>query len=127
MAGIAELVALGEFGTPTFQPPGEHLQIFEVEFEGTFAGLLKLTFAYDAGLLTAGFDEDELHVFHWIDDEWVDLGGTVDSTNHTITAYTDALSPFAIAAVPEPESYAMMLAGLGLVGAMVRRRKQAQA
>ena len=28
-----------------------------------------------------------------------------------------------VASVPEPESYAMLLAGLGLVGAMVRRRK----
>jgi hypothetical protein len=30
-----------------------------------------------------------------------------------------------VAAVPEPETYAMMLAGLGLVGFMVRRRKAA--
>ena len=30
-----------------------------------------------------------------------------------------------VAAVPEPETYAMLLAGLGLVGAIVRRRKQA--
>jgi hypothetical protein len=28
-----------------------------------------------------------------------------------------------VAAVPEPESYAMLLAGLGLVGAIARRRK----
>ncbi len=33
---------------------------------------------------------------------------------------------FAIAAIPEPETYAMMLAGLGLVGFMVRRRKKTE-
>jgi hypothetical protein len=32
-----------------------------------------------------------------------------------------------VAAVPEPETYAMLLAGLGLVGAIARRRKTAQA
>jgi hypothetical protein len=32
-----------------------------------------------------------------------------------------------VAAVPEPETYAMMLAGLGLLGFMARRRKQKEA
>ena len=31
--------------------------------------------------------------------------------------------PQSVAAIPEPETYAMLLAGLGLVGAIVRRRK----
>jgi hypothetical protein len=31
---------------------------------------------------------------------------------------------FTVAAVPEPETYAMMLAGLGLMGFIARRRKQ---
>jgi hypothetical protein len=34
--------------------------------------------------------------------------------------------PFApLAAVPEPETYAMLLAGLGMIGCVVRRRNQA--
>lgn len=42
--------------------------------------------------------------------------------------YTDAAQNFSagsftISAVPEPESYALMLGGLGLVGWMARRRK----
>jgi len=42
-----------------------------------------------------------------------DLGATFQAQN--------------IAAVPEPETYAMLLAGLGLMGFMVRRRKSEQA
>lgn len=33
-------------------------------------------------------------------------------------------SPVQVTAVPEPEGYALMLAGLGLVGGVVRRRKR---
>jgi hypothetical protein len=34
---------------------------------------------------------------------------------------------FSVAAVPEPESYLMLLAGLGLVGAIARHRRQSRA
>lgn len=37
------------------------------------------------------------------------------------------LSSMTVAAVPEPETYAMLLAGLGMLGAVARRRKQPQA
>ncbi len=38
---------------------------------------------------------------------------------------TDVSYNFSVTAVPEPETYAMLLAGLGLVGFAARRRKQA--
>jgi hypothetical protein len=40
-------------------------------------------------------------------------------------AYAGTISAFAVP-VPEPETYAMMLVGLGMMGFMVRRRKEEQ-
>ncbi len=41
--------------------------------------------------------------------------------------FTFRVDSLTIAAVPEPETYALMLAGLGLVGWMAKRRRQAEA
>jgi len=43
---------------------------------------------------------------------------------HTSLFTGGPIRGFLIAAVPEPETYAMMLAGLGLLGFVARRRKQ---
>jgi len=56
---------------------------------------------------------------------------TADSTETLLFAAAGAddsfggsLDDVSLTAVPEPESYAMMIAGLGLMGAIARRRKQ---
>jgi hypothetical protein len=45
------------------------------------------------------------------------------STAYSASGYVIEYSATATAAVPEPETYALLLAGLGIVGTMARRRK----
>jgi len=47
---------------------------------------------------------------------WTNVSNSADTITGTVN--------FTVNAVPEPETYAMMLAGLGLMGFMARRRKQ---
>lgn len=65
------------------------------------------------------------------------LGGSISGLSVTGTTFTFGyggdcpdqfyLSGMTVTAVPEPETYAMLLAGLGLMGAVARRRKAQQA
>jgi len=58
----------------------------------------------------------------------VDSNNGINSTRALITPYAGAFSydagvlTYAVAAVPEPSEYALMLAGLGMIGFMARRR-----
>jgi hypothetical protein len=78
--------------------------------------------------------------------EFYDFGGTYDAVDHHavftvggngndshpglgdvgtyLGAQNGAVNLAAVAAVPEPETYAMLLAGLGLMAGIVRRRQK---
>ena len=49
------------------------------------------------------------------------------SSNDNKVMIENLLSATVVPSVPEPETYAMLLAGLGLMGAVARRRKAKQA
>ncbi len=51
------------------------------------------------------------------------LGGTPYLSYLNNAAHANAMTPLFAASVPEPETYVLMLAGLGLAGFMARRRK----
>jgi hypothetical protein len=53
-------------------------------------------------------------------------GSNFDGANPWPQPGADMLATFTVTAVPEPETYAMLLSGLGLMGVVVRRRKTKQ-
>lgn len=61
----------------------------------------------------------------WLINGWIQQSGLIDELRLSDSALTP--SEFLISSVPEPETYVMMLAGLGLLGFAVCRRKQNQA
>jgi len=83
----------------------------------------------DTGTVLEGVQGGSAHSWQEYTERFV-LGATTSTFRLTFSAiglsdsYGGSLDKVSItSAVPEPESYAMMLAGLGLMGAIARRRK----
>jgi hypothetical protein len=85
----------GEFTTPAFElPNGTRRQRWNLSYSGTHTGSIKLKFAYNPALLPAGYDENQLVIYHFNNGQWEKLVCKVDPTTNTIEATTPSLSPF---------------------------------
>ena len=101
-------------------------------FGGGTASLPLTLFSY-----TTDFTYDEAFTIQAVLEAYVHENGESDFFNtgrlNTViiptgaTLVTGSGTVYGITPVPEPETYAMLLAGLGLVGWAARRRKQAEA
>ena len=102
-------------------------QIWSVDYTGLQTGQsATLVFHYDPSLLPAGTDQSTLGIWHFdkIANAWV-FGGTVDTTDHTISFTTSSFSPFELGVKATPEPATIVLFGLGLAAlaaARLRRR-----
>ena len=91
-------ISENEFDPIDFHTPGGPVQLWELEFNGTYSGAIQLTFAYDPTILPAGFDETTLAIHQFIGNAWRLLTGTVDPLRHIISVSTDTLSVFVLGA-----------------------------
>lgn len=98
----------GDFALPTFARPGDGTvtQLWNLSYNGSHNGLIRLKFAYDPTLLPAGFDHNKLIIYHFNGTVWEKLPSLVDSVNHTVSAVTTSLSPFALGLNPTPSGTA---------------------
>ncbi|MBL9182969.1 MAG: putative Ig domain-containing protein [Verrucomicrobiaceae bacterium] len=85
----------GEFSLPSFETPnGTRKQRWNLKYSGAHTGNIKLKFAYNPALLPAGYDENQLVIYHFRNGQWEKLVCKVDPTTNTIEAITPSLSPF---------------------------------
>lgn len=150
LALAVALAAVGTCSAATFdEVAGTDITISsagEYTFTGSFLGEDSDTWTFDLApgyslslfVSTAIYDEAAYSYDVVLDGEYRGeyqmFGVDLSSGKHTLTLSMDGLpgaqkEPYngllAVTAVPEPETYAMFLAGLGIMGALARRRKPA--
>lgn len=92
---IAEREVEGEFSLPSFATPsGTRHQRWNLTYSGTHTGNIKLKFAYNPALLPAGYDENQLVIYHFRNGVWEKLACKVNPVTNVIEAVTPSLSPF---------------------------------
>ncbi len=114
--GSGSAIELAKFGLNLNPAPGDANTISE-KWEAM--GLVPVDDGSGDYFLFVGNDND----FLTQTGKYLDAAGVLQDYNAGLENDTMVLA-YRIAAVPEPETYALLLAGLALVGAAVRRRRQ---
>jgi hypothetical protein len=85
----------------------------------TFAGTVRTQYSSGTPVSIAALGPQSVMPGNWV------LSVTGDAYGSAMNREFDVGNPgqFILAAVPEPETYAMLLAGLGVIGAIARRRR----
>jgi hypothetical protein len=121
-APLGEVLSGGidDFTAIDFIVPGGVFQYWNLDFTGTYDPNVgaSVTFTYDDRLLAPGTDETRLLIYHHTHGAWFPTFGIVDPVNNTITV--SGIEHFSswglgqaapLAAVPEPASMLIWLAG----------------
>lgn len=119
---LASTVGVGSFlDTYSFSIDSlSDLEAYVISFSSNRFGIDNLTCSLSGA--SVSFTSCDLNVLGLSSGEY-DL--TVSGIGKT--AFSNYVGAIAVTAVPEPETFAMLLAGLGVMGAIARRRKQTAA
>ena len=86
-------------------PPPEEAHVIGLVYDfgpdgATFEDAIILTFTYDPDSLPEGVSEEDLVIAYFIDGEWIELEGVVDTETKTVTASVSHFTTFALIGTP---------------------------
>jgi len=100
--------------SPPSPPEDAHVVGLAYDFGpdgATFDPPITFTWSYDPDALPEGVAEEDLVIAYYDEGsgKWVELSGTVDTENNTITASISHFTTFAIIGAPEPAAFTLTL------------------
>ncbi len=123
-AALTAAIGTVAAGQINFLLSGSMIQVWDLSFSGVFTGDATTTLHFDPSLINVPVAD--LVIEHYENGQWaIPSGQVVDPVADTITFQTDSFSPFVLSEVPEPSTFALLIAGaIGLVVAGRRKPRR---